>query len=274
MEGCDVMLLDILQSTDILRMPDTAETSLACLANICTTEANRSHIGSSQSCVESALRICKNARESRVVTAAANLIAAILYKNTGNKARVAAQKGIHILFERFKKHSQFKDDDNLLCFEKICVCLSSLMLYHSNHEILRDLHGIPQMVDLCKKSNQPRVVAAVSMILTAVIPSPDTLYRLHVDDLLHDTEKFDVMAVLKKGRVFGFGEHDGGAPEWLELALLYLGMIDDELKSQPPWVKQEYGDSQSFYREYDTTIRADSNVGRFKGSRGLIFSIY
>lgn len=271
--GGDTVIVDILESGDILRQPDTAITCLATLTNICTTEATQSHIGSASGAVSSAVRVCEFGREPRTVAAAARFLAAVLYRNVGNKARVAAEGAIKVLMKRIKKHSQFKDEENLHCTEVLCYALASLMLYPTNHELMRDIKALPVLTDLCKRSGQKRVVAAASMIITALVPSPDDLYRFHADEISVDVEIHDAAAVLRKARGFAFGD-DVGAPEWCELALLYLNMTDNELKTQLPWVKEEFKDTAIYFREYSTVITSDSNITKFNGSRGLIFSIY
>jgi hypothetical protein len=271
--GGDSVIVDILESGDILRQPDTAVVALACLTNICTTEAAQSHVGSSGGAVTSAIRICEYGREPRTVAAAARFLCATVYRNTGNKARCAASGAIKVLMKKIIKHSQYKDDENLHCFEVLCYALASILLYPTNHELMKDIKALPEVVNLCKKSGQKRVVAAASMVITALVPSPDDLYRFHQDEIPVECEECDVGAVLRKARVFAFGD-DVGAPQWCELALSYLTMTDNELKMQQAWTKEEFKDREIYFREYNTSIRADSEVAKFNGAKGLIFSIY
>lgn len=60
--GGDVVLIDILNSSDIMRQADIAWVSLATLSNICNSETNQAHIGASPGIVEAAIRICEYAR--------------------------------------------------------------------------------------------------------------------------------------------------------------------------------------------------------------------
>jgi hypothetical protein len=271
--GGDKVIVDILESGDILRQPETVVTCLSCLTNCCITEATQAHIGSSGGAVAAAIRIIQHGREPRVVKAAAALLAVLLHNNTGNKARCAAGGAIGVILKQIIEYSKFKDDAHIECFEALCAAMASMMLYTTNHEKMRNLNGLPEMAKICKKSGQKRIVAAVAQVIVALTPSPDALYRYHIDEISVDIETYDGAAVLKKARIFAFGD-DVGAPEWLELALLFLSMTDAELKLQMPWNKDEFVDKYTWFREFSTVVRQDSEISRFNGSKGLLFSIY
>lgn len=60
--GGGEVLVEILESGDIIRQPLTAHAVLAAFSNICNTDVNQSHIGSIKGLVEAAVRICEHAR--------------------------------------------------------------------------------------------------------------------------------------------------------------------------------------------------------------------
>ncbi len=60
--GGDVALINILNSSDILRQSEIAWIALATLSNMCNSETNQAHIGASPGIVEAAIRICDHAR--------------------------------------------------------------------------------------------------------------------------------------------------------------------------------------------------------------------
>jgi hypothetical protein len=60
--GGDVALVNLLNSSDIMRQPELAWMALATLGNICNSETNQAHIGASPGIVEAAIRICEYAR--------------------------------------------------------------------------------------------------------------------------------------------------------------------------------------------------------------------
>ena len=60
--GGGEVLVEILESGDIVRQPLISHAVLAAFSNICNTEVNQSHIGSIKGLVEVAIRICEHAR--------------------------------------------------------------------------------------------------------------------------------------------------------------------------------------------------------------------
>jgi len=135
-QGGDLALINVLNAGDILKQPQLAHASLATLANICFSEATQSHIGSSPGLADVALRICEHAKEPFVVAEAAMLMLAMMWKNTGNKARLAGLGAIVILTARINKHAPLHDDDNLTCIEALCAALSTMLLHTANQERL------------------------------------------------------------------------------------------------------------------------------------------
>ena len=66
--GGGEVLVEILESGDIVRQPLTAHAVLAAFSNICNTDVNQSHIGSIKGLVEAAVRICEHARYSNTIS--------------------------------------------------------------------------------------------------------------------------------------------------------------------------------------------------------------
>lgn len=60
--GGGEVLVEVLESGDIIRQPLTAHAVLAAFGNMCNTDVNQSHIGSLKGLVEAAVRICEHAR--------------------------------------------------------------------------------------------------------------------------------------------------------------------------------------------------------------------
>jgi hypothetical protein len=60
--GGGEVLVEVLESGDIVRQPMTAHAVLAAFSNICNTDTNQAHIGSIRGLVEVAIRICEHAR--------------------------------------------------------------------------------------------------------------------------------------------------------------------------------------------------------------------
>jgi hypothetical protein len=60
--GGGEVLVEILESGDIVRQPVIAHAVLAAFSNMCNTDVNQSHVGSIKGLVEVAIRICEHAR--------------------------------------------------------------------------------------------------------------------------------------------------------------------------------------------------------------------
>ena len=80
--------------------------------------------------------ICLYCRHAFVAAEAATLIFAIIWKNTANKAKVAAKGTTAALVKRIIRHQNDKDGESIKCIERLCIALASMLLYKSNHEKL------------------------------------------------------------------------------------------------------------------------------------------
>lgn len=158
--GGGEVLMELLQSGDIMRQPVVAHAVLSALSNMCNSEGNQAHIGSISGLVECVIRVCDHAREVFLVTAAANLVLACCWRNAVNKvgglrsyfhfdafvsdmllattsptqARFANKGGCTALVKRLIRHATVPSPDHVCCAEKLCSSLSSVLLYGANHE--------------------------------------------------------------------------------------------------------------------------------------------
>eukprot|EP01041_Mallomonas_annulata_P006107 gene6107-12360_t len=77
-----------------------------------------------------------------VVADAANFLLAVVWRNIANKARIGSVGAIPVLMKRLIRHSARSSNDNsneenevnMLCVERVCAALASLLMYHPNHE--------------------------------------------------------------------------------------------------------------------------------------------
>jgi len=60
--GGDVTLLQLLNSSDILRQTDITKASLVLLSNLCNSEINQAHLGATPEAIQVAVRVCENGR--------------------------------------------------------------------------------------------------------------------------------------------------------------------------------------------------------------------
>jgi hypothetical protein len=182
-QGTDVILVEILNGSNVMQDSRIVFTSLATIANLCFVESTQSHIGSSDNLVETALRILEFADDRLVVGEAAMLLLGIMWKNKGNKILCAGKDCIPRLVERILFHASYEDDDeDLDALEKCCAALATCLLYKSNHERFLVIHGLEKLVRVCKTSSNQRVVAAVIQSVVCLVPSPDNILRWHEEE--------------------------------------------------------------------------------------------
>lgn len=142
----DVVVITLLETTDIIRQSEIVHVALSVLSNLCNSEVNQSHVGAAKGCVDLALRVIQFAREPYVVAAAANLLLALVLRNKGNKARCGAA-GIPPLMARFLKHTQYcQDPAHMHMMERLCMTITSIMLYEPNQTYF---HGNRQSTLRC-----------------------------------------------------------------------------------------------------------------------------
>lgn len=73
-------------------------------------------------------------RHAYVSAEAATLLFAIMWRNTANKAKVAAKGTCAALVKRIIRHWNMADEESIHCVERLCIALASLLLYKANHE--------------------------------------------------------------------------------------------------------------------------------------------
>lgn len=272
--GGDLTLVEVLESSDILRQPLVAHAALSCLANLCNYEATQSHIGYTKGCVEAAIRICDLAKEPYVVAQAATLLNAIMWNNTSNKIRISSFRNIGtVLIKRICHHCKFTDEENLHCVERLCLATSTFLLFPSNYELLVPCGGMVEISNLIKKYSHPQIMAGLAQIICTIVPSPDDLLRYHIEEYICEADRLQVLPLLKKCRLNGFG-HLSEIPDWLERSIKYMSLADEGLALEAPWTKKEYVDMKFSFQEFVTEIHPDSDVMNDLDLRGLIFSLY
>ena len=79
--------------------------------------------------------------------------------------------------KRIIRHSLLRDPQggNALCAEKMCLALSSVLLYPSNHERMAVIGGLEEAIRLCKELSDPLLLRAVCKIIVTMVPNPDDL---------------------------------------------------------------------------------------------------
>jgi Leucine-rich repeat (LRR) protein len=122
--------------------------------------------------------------------------------------------------------------DNVLCLERLCDSLSSILLYPSTHERLLAIGGLQELVRLCKISNDSSVLVALSKTLIPMIPPPAQILIYHRDSTQHPVEKCQVVQVLKKVKLQGFKDV-ANPPDWLESAITVLSITDQGIIELP-----------------------------------------
>ena len=271
--GGDVILVDVLKSTDVLSAPDITQAVLICFSNLCSSESNQSHVGSTLGLIDTALRVIDYARHATVAAAACLLIHAIGWNNTGNKARTKAKGATKALLRRIVKHGHSEVDAELDCMEKAALALASLMLFKSNHDSLVSCGGLFECAKLCTKNVGKRLLSAVSTVLVTLIPSPEELRRNHLDCSAVPVENCNILPILKRVQLYGFG-HLPQPPEWLTKGIRILSMEDDDLALEKKWDKKEYVEKLSFFEELETEVTPEVDFNSFPAAKGLIFSLY
>jgi len=271
--GGGEVLVEVLESGDIVRQPMVAHAVLAAFSNICNSDVNQSHIGSIRGLVEIAIRICEHARDIYLATEAANFLLALSWNNTINKARVSNKGGFTALVKRIIRHAPVQDPESLACAEKMCQALSCALLYKATHESLLVIGGLEECIRLSKTLNNPLLLRCLCMIIVTMVLNPDETLRYHQDDNQYPVEKLNALPVLKKAKFKGYA-HLASPPLWLDDAIDILSKTDTELETIGPLVLQEFTSKQDFSKEFCMDVYPDSTVLASRDFKGMIFSIY
>lgn len=272
--GSDTAILEALQTVDILVKPKTVFAGLTIFTNICCSEGNQSHIGSKEGLIDYAVRVANCAHDLKLVEKAGSLLLVISLNNTANKSKIAAKGTVEMIIKRLRKHwNETNNELAVRVVERLSLVLSSLLLYKTNFEKMMEINALDDVVKILQNSNEQRIIAAVSMIVATMVPSPDELYRFHEEEFIAPVEKVNALSVLKKARIFGFS-HLSSPPAWLDMAVKILNMADPALKRQEPWIKEEYCTNQICFEEFCTPVFPDVSVMEDVTYRGLLFSLY
>lgn len=215
----------------------------------------------------------KHYRDTWLVTEAAVLILAIVWRNMGNKAHVASKGAIGVLMKRFIRHSTRDSEEDLKCIEALMNAMASLMLYKSNQEQLFVMGGLEELMRIGKKMTSRRLLKVIATVLVAVVPSPEDILRLHIEYSKPPVERANAVSLLKRVKLNVYGEMPS-APDWLEMAIAYLSMDDETLEMQNRWEKQEFVPNTIFFKQKTIDIVPELNQAQFVPVKGLIFSIY
>lgn len=179
--------------------------------------------------------------------------------------------------EYYQVHQQFYPTaelrDHVLCTERLCHALSSILLYESTHERLHVVQGLEELVRLCKVTQDANVLISLAKAIIPLIPTPAQLLLYHQDAQKHRAEQIQAILVLKKVKLLGFADL-AAAPDWLEAAIAVLSMRDAELKVSTPQSKPEFVDELYYAKEFKQEVSPDATVYDNKDLKGYIFSIY
>lgn len=139
-----------------------------------------------------------------------------------------------------------------------------------------DIGGVIECTRIGKVCSNKRILGGIAMILVAMVPSPEKIYLLHSESTVSEVERVGSLAVLKKIRISSFGDIVEGPPIWLEKAVSFLFMQDEALKSQSPWIKEEFVDNMVFFEEFFIDIQADQDIltDNILQQGNFIFSLY
>lgn len=93
----------------------------------------------------------------------------------GMQARIANKGGCTALVKRLIRHSTAEGPEQVACTEKLCLALSSILLYATNHERMLVIGGLQEVVRIGKVVNDPILLRALCKIIVTMVPSPDEL---------------------------------------------------------------------------------------------------
>jgi hypothetical protein len=89
-----------------------------------------------------------------------------------------------------------------------------------------DMRGLMELVTVAKTYADQRILAAVSTMIIVVMPSPEELKKFRDDEFVHPVDQVELLPVLKKIRLNGYG-HLAVVPEWMDTAIALLTLSDD-----------------------------------------------
>jgi len=306
-------MINTINACDVFKQSLIIHGALSAYANMCYTESNQTHVGNIDGLLDAVVRIVQHVKAIYLLTECGNFIIALTWKNSVNKSRVANRGGCPVLVKRIvelaqrytaleKKQKQGQPlpspykpplqstksnsnmnsnnvdtndnpDSLLICIERLCLALSSVLLYPTNHERMIATGGLEEMIRLCKVTSHPMILRSLGKVISTMVPHPEDILRFHKDSNKHIIEKLNTLPVLKKVELVGFSDV-ASAPEWLELSINLLSMNDIDLALTPAIPKQEFIDKFDYCKEFSIEMKPDTTVYETKDFRGLLFSIY
>lgn len=268
----DIIAVTVLEASDMLRQTELTRAGLALLTNLSNGDMNQSHVGATKGALEIALRVCEHARDPVSVANAASFLIAITFRNIANKARVGASGVITPLLKRLIRYATREEESHVLCLEKVCAAIASLLLFHPNHERLHDIGGLEEVLRLGKTYSSKRLLQALAPIIVATVPSPAEYLKCHLDLTPVPAEIAGALSVLKRIRMFAYS--GDSATDWLTDAITTLSTPDESLSALPVKEFKEFQTRIYPFQELPSEVLPDANVLNFPEGKGLIFSIY
>jgi hypothetical protein len=80
-----------------------------------------------------------------------------------------------VLVKRLIRHAPDTDAVNLFCVERLSFALASMLLHDPTHELMHDIGGYEEAVEICKRSSSAVLLRGVSQVLVAMLPCPQYL---------------------------------------------------------------------------------------------------
>ena len=274
-DGGDLMLVEVLQGSNILQQPRIVHAALAALTNLNTYDATQAHLALTPDLVSATIRIIAYAREPYVVAQAASLLLALMWSNISNKIFAAGKGACPVLVDRIVAQCTNRelDEENLYCIERLCHALSSYLLFIPNQEHIKVVSGIKHIAEIIRKNNVENLLVSISSVICVCVPSPETLLRYHNEEFICEVERYQCLPVLKKARINGFAK-TAKVPKWIDNGIRYMSLADNGLQAERPWIKKEYVDMHYFMQEFVTEIRPDATIYTKTDLLGLIHSLY
>lgn len=110
----------------------------------------------------------------------------------------------------------------ILCF---IIDYHIILIIHCAQHII-DMRGLAELVRVCKTYSDQRLLAAIAPIIIVVMPSPEELKKFRDDEFVHPVDQVELLPVLKKIRLNGYG-HLAVVPNWIDTAIALMVFTTD-----------------------------------------------
>lgn len=171
------------------------------------------------------------------------------------------------------KQSSKLTESSLRCIDRICLALSTFLMFQPNEEFLKHNKGLGDIAKIVKKSTNPTLLASLAYVICTVVPFPDALLRYHNEEFICESERYESGPLLKKIRMQSFSDCPV-IPPWLELPVQTLSLSDEGLARAAHYTKSEYVNLLYCYEEFVTPIHPDASIVNAVDIKGLVFSLY